>query len=107
MWAAYKEIVPAVLRQLKDQSYYVRRELPRGCGPVHTSPRLGADVAVVCVTTDRWVPACRADDIETEDIIAFEPDGEEFAIYRIRTTTILRHRRLLHPRASERLATGW
>lgn len=29
-----------------------------------------------------WVAACRADDIETEDIIAFEHDGEEFAIYR-------------------------
>jgi 3-phenylpropionate/trans-cinnamate dioxygenase ferredoxin subunit len=32
------------------------------------------------VTT--WVPACHADDIETEDIIAFEHDGEQFAIYR-------------------------
>jgi fatty acid desaturase len=27
MWAAYKEIIPAILRQLKDQEYYVRREL--------------------------------------------------------------------------------
>jgi fatty acid desaturase len=30
IWAAYKEIVPTVLRQLKDQTYYVRRELPQG-----------------------------------------------------------------------------
>jgi hypothetical protein len=30
IWAAYKEIVPAVLRQLRDQEYYVRRELPTG-----------------------------------------------------------------------------
>jgi 3-phenylpropionate/trans-cinnamate dioxygenase ferredoxin component len=29
-----------------------------------------------------WVPACQADDVETEDIIPFEHDGEEFAIYR-------------------------
>jgi fatty acid desaturase len=27
LWAAYKEIIPAILRQLKDQEYYVRREL--------------------------------------------------------------------------------
>jgi fatty acid desaturase len=33
MWAAYKEIIPAVLRQLKDQTYYVRRELPSGAAP--------------------------------------------------------------------------
>ena len=31
--AAYKEIIPAVLRQLKDQEYYVRRELPPGAAP--------------------------------------------------------------------------
>ncbi|WP_219419786.1 fatty acid desaturase family protein [Pseudonocardia nigra] len=35
LWAAYKEIVPAVLRQLKDQNYYIRRELPAGAAPFH------------------------------------------------------------------------
>ncbi|WP_033318285.1 fatty acid desaturase family protein [Streptomyces yerevanensis] len=35
LWAAYKEIVPAVLRQLKDPTYYVRRELPPGAPPLH------------------------------------------------------------------------
>jgi fatty acid desaturase len=35
IWAAYRELVPAVLRQLKDQSYYVRRELPEGAAPFH------------------------------------------------------------------------
>ena len=30
LWAAYKEIVPAVLHQLRDQEYYVRRELLPG-----------------------------------------------------------------------------
>jgi fatty acid desaturase len=33
MWAAYKEIIPAILHQLKDQEYYVRRELPPGAPP--------------------------------------------------------------------------
>jgi fatty acid desaturase len=35
LWAAYKEIIPAILRQLKDQSYYVPRELPPGAAPFH------------------------------------------------------------------------
>ena len=30
IWAAYKEIIPAVLHQLRDQEYYVRRELLPG-----------------------------------------------------------------------------
>jgi len=33
LWAAYREIIPAVVRQLRDQTYYVRRELPPGAAP--------------------------------------------------------------------------
>jgi fatty acid desaturase len=33
LWAAYKEIIPAVLHQLRDQEYYVRRELLPGAAP--------------------------------------------------------------------------
>ena len=35
LWAAYKEIIPAVLHQLRDQEYYVRRELLPGAAPFH------------------------------------------------------------------------
>lgn len=33
LWAAYKEIIPAVITQLRDQTFYVRRELPPGAAP--------------------------------------------------------------------------
>lgn len=35
LWAAYKEIVPAVLKQLKDDTYFIKRELPEGAAPYH------------------------------------------------------------------------
>ncbi len=35
LWAAYRELVPAVLRQLKDQTYAVKRELPPTAQPYH------------------------------------------------------------------------
>jgi fatty acid desaturase len=35
IWAAYKEIIPTILRQLKDQTYYAHRELPPGAAPFH------------------------------------------------------------------------
>jgi fatty acid desaturase len=31
-WAAYKEIVPTLLRQVRDPSHFVRRQLPPGAG---------------------------------------------------------------------------
>ena len=33
--AAYREIIPAVLRQLRDPTYFVRRELPATAAPFH------------------------------------------------------------------------
>ncbi len=33
IWAAYKEIIPAILHQLRDTEYYVHRELPPGAAP--------------------------------------------------------------------------
>jgi fatty acid desaturase len=47
LWAAYREIVPAVLRQLKDQSYYIRRELPAGAAPYNEPVDTTEEVAVV------------------------------------------------------------
>lgn len=35
IWAVYKEVIPAIIRQLRDQTYYVRRELPPGAAPFH------------------------------------------------------------------------
>jgi fatty acid desaturase len=33
LWAAWRELVPAILRQLRDQEYFVRRELLPGAAP--------------------------------------------------------------------------
>jgi fatty acid desaturase len=38
LWQAYREIVPAVLRQLRDSTHFVRRRLPQGATPVPTWP---------------------------------------------------------------------
>jgi hypothetical protein len=35
LWAAYNEIIPAILRQLRDQEFYVHRELLPGAAPFH------------------------------------------------------------------------
>jgi fatty acid desaturase len=33
LWAAYREIIPAVVRQLRDPTYFIKRELPYGAAP--------------------------------------------------------------------------
>ncbi len=36
--AAYREIIPALLRQIREPGWYVRRKLPPGARPVGTRP---------------------------------------------------------------------
>jgi fatty acid desaturase len=50
LWAAYKEIIPAILRQLKDQEYYVRRELLPGAAPFNEPTPLNDGRALAPVT---------------------------------------------------------
>jgi len=44
-WGAYREIVPTVIRQLKDPTYFVRRVLPPGAGPSVRAGNGGLDPA--------------------------------------------------------------
>jgi fatty acid desaturase len=46
IWAAYKEIIPAVLHQLRDQEYYIRRELLPGAAPFNEPTPLADGRAV-------------------------------------------------------------
>jgi len=52
IWAAYREIVPAILRQLRDEEYYVRRELLPGAAPLHVPAPLndGRGLPLTAVT---------------------------------------------------------
>jgi fatty acid desaturase len=51
IWAAYKEIVPAILRQLKDQEHYVRRELLPGAAPFNEPAPANDGRALPLITT--------------------------------------------------------
>ena len=38
LFAAWKDIIPAFFRQLKDPSYFIRQELPKGAGAAFVTP---------------------------------------------------------------------
>jgi Na+-transporting NADH:ubiquinone oxidoreductase subunit F len=76
--AAWREIVPAVLRQVKDPAYHVKRRLPE--------PRLGAKEApLACaadVDADGWVDVCPGADLRSADVLRFDYGKKTFALYR-------------------------
>jgi Na+-transporting NADH:ubiquinone oxidoreductase subunit F len=79
--AAWRELVPAVLRQVKDPSYHVERKLPTPTLSPGTpiGPRiLTAKGRVV----SGWVEVCVSGFLKPEDVLRFDHADKTYAIYR-------------------------
>src|SRR5208283_393389 len=81
IWNAWCELLPAVLRQVKDRAYFVKRKLPM--------PTLRADAPPTShVFTAKgkpvngWIEVCVAQFLKKEDVIRFDHDQKTYAICR-------------------------
>lgn len=76
--AAWKEIIPAVLRQLKDPIYHVKRKLPAPSSDlIENAHRSDARP-----DKQGWLEICAAADLGPEDVIRFDHGRKTFAIVR-------------------------
>jgi len=78
---AWREIIPAVLRQVKDPAYFVKRKLP--------TPTIRADAPPTShIFTAKgqpmngWVEVCVSHFLKSEDVIRFDHEQKTYAIYR-------------------------
>ena len=79
---AYKEIIPTVLRQVKDPTYYVKRVLP---APTIRAETLQTSLIIAAEgqpVIDGWIEVCSSDLLKREDVIRFDHDHQTYAIYR-------------------------
>lgn len=82
LWAAYREIVPALLRQRREPGWYVRRTLPPTARPVGTRPTAVALTADGRPVVDGWIEVCASDRIGRQDVLRFDHARHTYAIYR-------------------------
>jgi MocE subfamily Rieske [2Fe-2S] domain protein len=80
--AAYREIIPAVLRQIRDPGYHVKRRLPSATAQPETIASVPAFRASSVPTADGWIGVCDVAAIEKEDVVRFDHNGQTFAVYR-------------------------
>jgi MocE subfamily Rieske [2Fe-2S] domain protein len=75
---AWCEIVPAVLRQVKDPAWHVKRKLPA------PKARLaeGTHASKAKPDTDGWLEVCAASDLGEEDVIRFDHGKKTYALIR-------------------------
>lgn len=103
LWAAWKEIIPALWRQSRDADYFVRRPLPASSGNVIASdsgddkvrPVIGAEPAAELVirpsgeaSADGWVSLGDPAQLLPEDVVRVDYDGRTFAVYRTADTQL-------------------
>jgi MocE subfamily Rieske [2Fe-2S] domain protein len=76
--AAWREILPTLLRQVKDPAYHVKRRLPEP-KPGHQEGPRHSDAAP---DADGWLEVCAAADLGIEDVIRFDHGRKTFALCR-------------------------
>jgi len=75
---AWREIVPAVLRQVKDPAWHVKRRLPEP-KPRHAE---GTHASAAKPDAEGWVVVCDAALLGAEDVIRFDHDKKTYALVR-------------------------
>ncbi|WP_438479372.1 NADH:ubiquinone reductase (Na(+)-transporting) subunit F [Oleiharenicola lentus] len=76
--AAYREIIPTVLRQVKDPAYHVKRQLPAR----QTHTREATRSAEAQADRDGWIEVCAAADLGREEVIRFDQGRKTYALFR-------------------------
>ncbi len=76
--SAWREIVPAILRQVKDPAWHVKRKLPTPKARVAENTR----VSSVEPDADGWREVCAAADLGTSDVIRFDRGRKTYALIR-------------------------
>lgn len=76
--AAWREILPAVLRQVKEPSYHVKRKLP----PPREMAAEGLRSGDARPDAKGWIEVCAAADLGREDVLRFDHGRHTFALVR-------------------------
>ncbi len=76
--AAWREMIPALLKQVKDPAYHVKRRLPQPKARVSERPR------IECAEPDAegWVGVCAASQLKHADVLRFDHGQKTYALYR-------------------------
>ena len=78
LFAAWREIVPTILKQVKDPGYHVKRQLPEPS----SVRRKASHSSQGKPDAEGWVEVCAAADLGRADVIRFDHGKKTFALYR-------------------------
>ncbi len=80
--AAYREIIPAVMRQRKDPAYFVKRVIPTPTSKIEAPYLAKPTPALSEVAQDGWIVVCPGAHLKAADVLRFDHAHKTYAIYR-------------------------
>lgn len=78
IYEAWSEIIPTIIKQIKDPAFYVKRKLPEATKQLPE----GLIKSNLIPDAEGWVEVCPNSNINIEDIIRFDHTKKTFALYR-------------------------
>ena len=79
---AFREIIPALRKQVKDPTYFVARTLPEGAGTGIQSGHL-FKASIDDADENGLVRICHVDEIASGEVVRFDLDEQTFAVYNL------------------------
>jgi Na+-transporting NADH:ubiquinone oxidoreductase subunit F len=79
---AYREIIPAVLRQRREPAWHVRRAIPTPTYPAEAPPVSVAITGAGKKVVDGWIEIGPVGLLNKEDVLRFDHDHKTYAVYR-------------------------
>jgi Na+-transporting NADH:ubiquinone oxidoreductase subunit F len=76
--AAWREILPAIIRQVKDPAYHVKRQLPAPAERIEKVRITRSSAA----TSEGWVEVCEDNRLGRGEVLRFDHGRKTFALYR-------------------------
>ncbi len=105
LWAAYREVVPALRHQHRDPTWEIPREIPSRPDTNASSTEDSTSAArsfTPSAVGDGWLDICGTDDLEVNDVAQVDFADRTFAVYRVEsgdylaTDGICTHSRRVH-----------
>ncbi len=78
LFAAWREIVPAILKQVKDPAYHVKRRLPKPKSRLEDRLHFSQTQA----DAEGWTEVCAAKVLGRNDVMRFDHGKKTYAVYR-------------------------
>lgn len=79
---AYREIIPTILRQATDPTYYVKRDVPLATATSDSVEATPIFTSEGQADEDGWMEVCDSDLLQKEEVLRFDHAQRTYAIYR-------------------------